>query len=233
MRRAIHPGPLRWGVCVLASIALHAAILLAMSSVESEPLPPATAAIDAVGGAGLRFARAVEARAHRSAAAAAEKRWALPQNRYHPASDGTQRSLSSVVPQRTSRAYILDLAKGKSPLECFVSNGFEVRRLDWGTPHLEELAVGFEAYAFGPMPAWIDNVVRATGGMEISIVGVCVVGALAPGYATNHHPGSLTDLVCFASPVNPSPTLTPTRTASERRGEARLAKKLGDRRRSG
>ena len=87
-----------------------------------------------------------------------------------------------VVPSLINRAYILDLAPGRSALRWLAAQGLRPILMDWGTPGPDE--AGFDLHAYGArrlLPALAH--VRAATGRPAAVLGYCMGGTLTVGLA--------------------------------------------------
>ncbi|HET9069814.1 MAG TPA: alpha/beta fold hydrolase [Amaricoccus sp.] len=102
------------------------------------------------------------------------------------------------VPSLINRAYILDLAPGRSLLRGLAAQGFRPLLMDWGTPG--PLEAGFDLAAYGEQrlrPA----LARATeiAGRPVPVAGYCMGGTLAVGLAATA-PEAVAALVTIGAP---------------------------------
>ncbi len=82
------------------------------------------------------------------------------------------------VPSLINRAYVLDLAPGRSLLRHLVAEGFRVLLLDWDAPGAEERGFTLDDYIAGRLVDAIDAAARHAGG-PIRLLGYCMGGTLA------------------------------------------------------
>ena len=82
------------------------------------------------------------------------------------------------VPSLINRAYVLDLAPGRSLLRHLAADGFRVVLLDWDAPGAEERGFGLDDYIAGRLVDAIDALARQAGG-PIRLLGYCMGGTLA------------------------------------------------------
>lgn len=103
-----------------------------------------------------------------------------------------------VVPSLINRAYILDLAPGRSMLRWLAGQGLRPLLLDWGAPGPEE--IGFDLHDYGEkrlLPA-LDHARAATGG-RVALMGYCMGGTLSVGLAARR-PEGIAGLVTIGAP---------------------------------
>ena len=104
-----------------------------------------------------------------------------------------------VVPSLINRAYILDLAPGRSLLRWLAAEGFRPLLLDWGSPGRAE--AGFDLGGYGEqrlLPA-LAEARRLAAGRPVPVVGYCMGGTLAVGLAARA-PEAVAALVTLGAP---------------------------------
>ena len=101
-----------------------------------------------------------------------------------------------------SKPFILDLTLGQSFIQYMVQQGFDVFMIDWGIPRPEDKRLRFEDYVQDFMPACFEEVQRATGEEDYSILGYCMGGQFALMYAGAYPEAPVKNLVCAATPVD-------------------------------
>ncbi|MFO1105424.1 MAG: alpha/beta fold hydrolase [Amaricoccus sp.] len=110
-----------------------------------------------------------------------------------------------VVPSLINRAYILDLAPGRSMLRWLAARGFRPLLLDWGAPGPEERGFDLDDYGTRRLLPALDCAHRAAGG-AIPIIGYCMGGTLAAGLAARQ-PRAVSRLVTIGAPWDFASTL--------------------------
>ena len=85
-----------------------------------------------------------------------------------------------VVPSLINRAYIVDLAPGRSLLRWLAAEGFRPALLDWGEPGRREAAMDLDAYGARAAPAGARRAARRAG-RTVAVLGYCMGGTLAAG----------------------------------------------------
>lgn len=103
-----------------------------------------------------------------------------------------------VVPSLINRAYILDLAPGRSMLRWMASQGLRPLLLDWGTPGTGEAAFDLDAYGRERLLPALEAASRMAGG-PVPVMGYCMGGTLAAGLAARR-PDAVTALVTVGAP---------------------------------
>jgi polyhydroxyalkanoate synthase len=103
-----------------------------------------------------------------------------------------------VVPSLINRAYVLDLAPGRSMLRWLAGQGLRPILLDWGTPGPEEAGFALEDYGAGRLLPALAHL-RARTGRPIGLVGYCMGGTLAAGLAARA-PAGLSALALIGAP---------------------------------
>jgi polyhydroxyalkanoate synthase len=103
-----------------------------------------------------------------------------------------------VVPSLVNRAYILDLAEGKSLLRFLAGLGLRPLLVDWGPPDAVERRFGLTDYIAGRLEAAADAAARAVG-TPLAVLGYCMGGLLALALA-QRRPQLVSSLVLLATP---------------------------------
>jgi polyhydroxyalkanoate synthase subunit PhaC len=120
-----------------------------------------------------------------------------------------------VVPSLVNRAYILDLAEGKSLLRFLAGMGLRPLLVDWGRPAAAERRFGLTEYIVGRLEA-AGEAAAAAAGTPVAAVGYCMGGLLALALA-QRRPRLVTSLALLATPWD---------FHAERGGQARLLGEL-------
>jgi polyhydroxyalkanoate synthase subunit PhaC len=116
-----------------------------------------------------------------------------------------------IVPSLINRAYILDLAPGKSLLRFLAEAGLRPLLIDWGRPGPAERNFALTDYIAGRLVRALDAAAAAAGG-PLAVVGYCMGGLLALAL-TQLREGLVTALALLATPWD---------FHAERSGQARL-----------
>lgn len=101
-----------------------------------------------------------------------------------------------VVPSLINRAYILDLAEGKSLLRFLAGAGLRPLLVDWGRPAALERGFNLTCYIAGRLEA---AAAAAAEGTPIAVLGYCMGGLLALALA-DRRPDLVGSLALLASP---------------------------------
>jgi poly[(R)-3-hydroxyalkanoate] polymerase subunit PhaC len=116
-----------------------------------------------------------------------------------------------VVPSLINRAYILDLAPGKSLLRFLAEAGLRPLLVDWGRPGPAERRFALDDYIAGRLVRALDAAAAAAGG-PLAVVGYCMGGLLALALSELRQP-LVAALALLATPWD---------FHAERAGQARL-----------
>jgi poly[(R)-3-hydroxyalkanoate] polymerase subunit PhaC len=119
-----------------------------------------------------------------------------------------------VVPSLINRAYILDLAPGKSLLRFLAAQRVRPLLVDWGRPEAVERGFDLTDYIAGRLEAAGEAAAAAAG--PFAVLGYCMGGLLALALA-ERRPGLVRALALLACPWD---------FHAERAGQARLLGKL-------
>jgi polyhydroxyalkanoate synthase len=103
-----------------------------------------------------------------------------------------------VVPSLINRAYILDLAPGRSLLRALARRGLRPFLVDWDAPGEAERSFTLTDYVAGRLEGALDAVLAATGRRPV-VVGYCMGGLLALALALRRA-GNVTGLALLATP---------------------------------
>lgn len=122
-----------------------------------------------------------------------------------------------VVPSLINRAYILDLAAGRSFLRYLCSRGLRPMLVDWGAPGEEERRFGLGDYITARLEPALEAA-RDEAGADPIVMGYCMGGLLALALAARR-PRAVRALALLA---------TPWRFHAERAAHARLLGALAE-----
>lgn len=101
------------------------------------------------------------------------------------------------IPSLINRAYILDLAPGRSLMRALAKRGFRPFLLDWDAPGADEMGFGLDDYVAGRAACALDAVIAAAG--KPAVLGYCMGGLLALALAILR-PKEVRGLALFATP---------------------------------
>ncbi len=121
---------------------------------------------------------------------------------YRPMSDEVYRVPVVFVMSLVSKPWILDLTFGQSFVQYLLAQGFDVFMIDWGIPRPEDRRLRLEDYVSDFMPACFEEVQKATGEQDFSILGYCMGGLFGLMYAALYPESPLKNLACAATPVD-------------------------------
>lgn len=103
-----------------------------------------------------------------------------------------------VVPSLINRAYILDLAPGRSLLRWLASEGLRPVLLDWGIPTEAEAALDLDGYGGSRLLPALDYLTTESGRLP-AVMGYCMGGTLAAGLAARA-PTAIRRIVTIGAP---------------------------------
>ena len=103
-----------------------------------------------------------------------------------------------VVPSLINRAYILDLAPGRSLLRWLAGQGFRPLLMEWGSPGPAEAGFDVDAYGAERLRPALARACELAGG-PVPVVGYCMGGTLAVGLAARA-PEDVAALVTIGAP---------------------------------
>ncbi len=121
---------------------------------------------------------------------------------YRPLTDEVYRIPVVFIMSLVSKPWILDLTFGQSFIQYMLQQGFDVFMVDWGIPRPEDKGLKLEDYVLDFMPTCFEEVQKATGEKEYSILGYCMGGQLSLMYAGTNLDAPVANLVCAATPVD-------------------------------
>lgn len=107
----------------------------------------------------------------------------------------------------TKRAFILDLAPGRSVVQSLAQQGFHVYLTDWIPPASGDSSRGLDAYVNEDLVNAVHAIAAERGTSQVSIVGYCL-GALLGVIYTALHPRHVRNLVALTVPLEMSATAT-------------------------
>jgi len=100
-----------------------------------------------------------------------------------------------------NRYYILDFLPGRSLIEYFVGQGYDVYAIDWGTPGAAERKMGWDEVLNVILKNAVKWALRMSGADDLTMYGYCMGGTMALAYASLH-PEGLRNFVAQATPVD-------------------------------
>ncbi|HEY8944761.1 MAG TPA: alpha/beta fold hydrolase [Polyangiaceae bacterium] len=100
-----------------------------------------------------------------------------------------------------NRPYILDLQPGKSVVQRYLEEGFDVYLLDWGTPSPEDSALTLEDYVCRILNDAVDFVLAMHRLEALHMLGYCMGGTLAALFVAEH-PTKVRTLTLLAAPID-------------------------------
>src|SRR5438094_337135 len=101
-----------------------------------------------------------------------------------------------------SKPFILDLTFGQSFVQYMLAQGFDVFMVDWGIPRPEDKRLKLDDYVLDFTPRCFEEVQKATGEKDYSILGYCMGGQLALMHAALNPGAPIANMVCAATPVD-------------------------------
>ena len=121
---------------------------------------------------------------------------------YRPWTDEVYRVPVVLIMSLVSKPWILDLTVGQSFVQHLLQEGFDVFMVDWGTPRPEDTNLRFQDYVDDLMPRCFEQVQKATGEDEYTILGYCMGGMLGLMYGGINPDAPVKNLICAATPVD-------------------------------
>jgi polyhydroxyalkanoate synthase subunit PhaC len=121
---------------------------------------------------------------------------------YHPLVDEVYRVPVLLVMATTNRGYIFDMIPGQSLVEFLLLRGYDVFMLDWEAPRPEDRQLSLRDYVDEFVGGAIDEIRRATGEPDVSLIGYCMGGVLSVLWAGSHHAEGPKNLAVFTTPVD-------------------------------
>jgi len=121
---------------------------------------------------------------------------------YRPMTDEVYRVPVVFVMSLVSKPFILDLTFGQTFVQYMLAQGFDVCMVDWGIPRPEDKRLKLDDYVLDFMPRCFEQVQKATGEKDYSILGYCMGGQLALMYGGLNLEAPIANLVCAATPVD-------------------------------
>ena len=101
-----------------------------------------------------------------------------------------------------SKPFILDLTFGQSFIQYMLAQGFDVFMVDWGIPRTEDKRLRLDDYVLDFMPRCFEEVQKATGEDDYTILGYCLGGQLALMYGGVFPEAPIKNLITAATPVD-------------------------------
>jgi polyhydroxyalkanoate synthase len=107
----------------------------------------------------------------------------------------------------TKRAFILDLAPGRSVVKSLARQGFHIYLTDWIAPASGDSSRGLDAYVNEDLLNAVQVIAAERETNQVSIIGYCL-GALLGVIYTALHPRQVRNLVALTVPLEMSATAT-------------------------
>lgn len=104
-----------------------------------------------------------------------------------------------------NRPYILDLQPGKSVVQHYLAQGFEVYLIDWGVPTQDDRSLTLEDYVCGGLARAVSHVLRQHRVPALHLMGYCMGGTMSAMFAALE-PGAVKTLTLLAAPIDFSPS---------------------------
>ena len=104
-----------------------------------------------------------------------------------------------VVPSLINRAYILDLAQGRSLMRWLSGQGLRPLLVDWDAPGPAERALDLTGYVAGRLSGALEQARALAEGAAVPVIGYCMGGLLALALAA-HRPDAVSRLALLATP---------------------------------
>ncbi|TAN52791.1 MAG: alpha/beta fold hydrolase, partial [Rhodospirillales bacterium] len=124
--------------------------------------------------------------------------WAEGTTRLQDFGGSGEKGAVLLIPSLVNRAYILDLAPGRSLARYLAGQGHRVFLVDWDAPGGAERDFGLSDYIAGRLEEALRQAVRAHGG-KLAVAGYCMGGLLALALA-QRRPEAVTRLALLATP---------------------------------
>lgn len=121
--------------------------------------------------------------------------------RYYQAATPAPVGSLLIVYALIKRPFILDLVPGKSVVQSFVNQGFDVYLTDWIPPTRADSWRGFDAYVNGDIANAVRTIQEHAGVEQVSILGYCF-GALLASLYTALHPQTIENLITLTIPFD-------------------------------
>jgi polyhydroxyalkanoate synthase len=100
-----------------------------------------------------------------------------------------------------NRHYILDLQPGKSVVERYLEQGFDVYMIDWGVPKDGDRHLTLRDYVCGALAGAVDVVLQRSRAERLHLIGYCMGGTLSAMFAALH-PELVRTLTVMAAPFD-------------------------------
>jgi polyhydroxyalkanoate synthase len=100
-----------------------------------------------------------------------------------------------------NRPYILDLLPGKSVVERYLTDGFEVYMIDWGIPSDADRDLGLEGHVCGFLKEAADFILTAHRRKTLHLLGYCMGGTMSVLLAALE-PEPIASLTLLAAPLD-------------------------------
>ncbi|MGD6832663.1 alpha/beta fold hydrolase [Sutcliffiella halmapala] len=120
---------------------------------------------------------------------------------YYPAKEKKYKVPLFLIYSLVNRPFILDLGHGRSSIEAFVQNGYDVYLLDFGIPGLEDRNLSIDDYVKEYIQRGVQRALKHAQADEITVFGYCLGGTLAAIYcALAKEP--IKNLILIVTPID-------------------------------
>ncbi|MEJ8855123.1 alpha/beta fold hydrolase [Variovorax robiniae] len=130
------------------------------------------------------------------------RRGTLTLQHYHPTAAEVYRMPILIVMATSNKAFMLDLAPGRSLIEFLLGRGYDVYVMDWNAPSKRESGLRLEDYTLDFIPDCLRRVQQHAGVDDVTLIGYCMGGVLSTIYAALHADGPVKNLVGLATPID-------------------------------
>ena len=120
--------------------------------------------------------------------------------RYRRSTPATQPKPLLLCYALINRPYILDLQPGKSVVQRYLEEGFDVYMIDWGVPTYADRFLTLHDYVSRLLASVIERVLRAHGSSSLHLLGYCMGGTMSALYAALE-PRKIATLTLLAAPI--------------------------------
>jgi polyhydroxyalkanoate synthase subunit PhaC len=120
--------------------------------------------------------------------------------RYRRSTPATQPKPLLLCYALINRPYILDLQPGKSVVQRYLDEGFDVYMIDWGVPTYADRFLTLHDYVSGRLAGAIERVLRTHGSSSLHLLGYCMGGTMSALYAALE-PRNIETLTLLAAPI--------------------------------
>jgi polyhydroxyalkanoate synthase subunit PhaC len=130
------------------------------------------------------------------------RRGTLALYHYHATADEVYRVPILFVMAPTNKAFVFDLAAGRSLVQFLLERGYDVYVMDWNPPSHDERHLKLDDYVLDFIPDCLQRVREDSSVEDVTLVGYCMGGLMSAIGTALRSTVRPRNLVCFTTPID-------------------------------